>query len=69
VRERPAWVLREPAGYTVLPAPPAPSAPSPGTGTKSGSSTDPMFAPRRDVEQTLMDARPDVRPPAHEPRA
>jgi len=69
VRERPAWVLREPAGDTVLPAPPAPSAPSPGTGTKSGSSTDPMFAPRRDVEQTLMDARPDVRPPAHEPRA
>jgi hypothetical protein len=70
VRERPAWVLREPAGDAVLQAPPAssaPSAPSAGTGTKSGSSTDPMFAPRLNPEQTLLDARPDAR--AHEPRA
>jgi len=61
VRERPAWVLREPAGDAVLQAPPAASAPAVGTGTKSGSTTDPMFAPRLGPEQTLLDARREPR--------
>jgi len=64
VRERPAWVLREPAGDAVLHAPPAAAASmgaGAGTGTKSGSTTDPMFAPRLGPEQTLLDARREPR--------
>jgi undecaprenyl-phosphate 4-deoxy-4-formamido-L-arabinose transferase len=68
VRERPAWVLREPAGDVSLPKPSA--GPAAGTGTKAGSSTDPQSGLRRDVDQTMLDARPSSESRgAREPRA